>query len=102
MQSVPYWIDDESVRDSVLASSPAPMATLNQAALERGKPRADLDGHVGVAPGPAAPSTHPLLGDRPTLQLIQDRRSSGARLRAVLRSSLCMLIRVALGWMVLS
>ena len=79
---MPYWIDDESVRDSVLASSPAPMATLNQAALESGKPRADLEGRTGVAPGLGAPSTHPLLGDRATLQLIQDRRESGAQLMA--------------------
>ena len=68
MQSVPYWVDDASVRSSMVASAPLSPPILNHAEMESRKPRENfgMRGH--------APATHPLLGDQPTLQLIQEGR----------------------------
>ena len=71
MQSVPYWVDDESVRSSMVASAPLSPPILNNAEIENRKPRETF----GL--GGRAPVTHPLLGDQPTLQLIQEGRRSG-------------------------
>jgi len=74
VQAVPYWVDDESVRPSMLQSAPAP-------ALEAPPSRSS-----GAAPARAAKPrrrgggddlTHPLLGDAPTLQLLAPRDGGG-------------------------
>lgn len=78
VQAVPYWVDDESVRPSMLLSAPtsAPLtAGVDRAVGSQSKPRKrgqtdDLNG-----------LNHPLLGDRPTLQLIRsaDETQAGDR-----------------------
>ena len=69
---MPYWVDDESVRSSMIASSPAPPPLLNRAEAATHKARVGL--------GELRPKTHPLLGAEPRLQLIQE----GAPMRALL------------------
>lgn len=61
---MPYWVDDTSVRRSMIASAPAPPPVLNQAEAQTGKPRMGLED--------IQPTTHPLLGAFPTLQLIRE------------------------------
>ena len=70
VQAVPYWIDDESIRESIKQSGPDPYeissAALDANALERHnrKPRKRrLD--------PSKVVNHPLLGEAPTLALMQ-------------------------------
>ncbi|WPT18114.1 Vacuolar transporter chaperone 4 [Picochlorum sp. SENEW3] len=70
VQAVPYWIDDESIRESIKQSGPDPneisSSALDANAAERHsrKPRRrGLD--------PAATLNHPLLGEAPTLALMQ-------------------------------
>jgi hypothetical protein len=64
MQEVPYWIDDESVRQSMIECAPLPMSQLNQAEIEAPKPRFGLEAVQSV--------NHPLLGAAPTLRLIKE------------------------------
>ena len=71
VQSVPYWVDDESVRPSMLMSAPRAVTTPG---------RADLQ--------------HPLLGDTPRIQIINnqpDRRQTSVtrRHRDCCSTSLC-------------
>ena len=68
VQAVPYWIDDESIRDSIVASGPdyaaeisTPALDADAAARHKNKPRRRLD--VGA--------NHPLLGLEPSLALMQ-------------------------------
>ena len=68
VQAVPYWIDDESIRDSIVASGPDYAAEISTSALDadaaarhKNKPRRPLD--VGA--------NHPLLGLEPSLALMQ-------------------------------
>ena len=68
VQAVPYWIDDESIRDSIVASGPDYAAEISTSALDadaaarhKNKPRRRLD--VGA--------NHPLLGLEPSLALMQ-------------------------------
>jgi hypothetical protein len=68
VQSVPYWVDDDSVRQSMIASAAMPPPILNQAEIEMPKPRT---GDAG-----ARAARHPLLGAAPTLQLIQENQDS--------------------------
>ena len=77
VQAVPYWVDDESVRPSMLASAPVPAPTAGGGG--RGSSSAPP-----AAPGPAGGAKprrragwadegevhHPLLGNAPTLQLL--------------------------------
>ena len=70
VQAVPYWIDDESIRDSIVASGPDPYDNeISQSALDadaaarhKKKPRRRLD---------TAVANHPLLGQEPSLALMQ-------------------------------
>jgi SPX domain protein involved in polyphosphate accumulation/uncharacterized membrane protein YidH (DUF202 family) len=68
VQAVPYWIDDESIRDSIVQSGPDPYE-ISQSALDadaaarhRQKPRKRIEN---------AMANHPLLGQEPTLALMQ-------------------------------
>lgn len=73
VQAVPYWIDDESVRDSIAASAP-PAATpieptardANVDQMQENKPRRRGARGRGVKDG-----NHPLLGNAPTLALMR-------------------------------
>ncbi|KAK9807603.1 hypothetical protein WJX72_003876 [[Myrmecia] bisecta] len=83
VQAVPYWVDDESIRPSMLASAanppvPTPVASTSNGivaqpaeVLARHKPRrrttATEDDEL----------SHPLLGDQPTLQLMAPRNEVG-------------------------
>ena len=71
VQAVPYWIDDESIRDSIVASGPDPYdySEISHSALDadaaarhKKKPRRRLD---------AGAVNHPLLGQEPSLALMQ-------------------------------
>ncbi|EIE21857.1 hypothetical protein COCSUDRAFT_47964 [Coccomyxa subellipsoidea C-169] len=67
VQAVPYWVDDESVRPSMLqpgASAPAAAAGVPP------KPRRRTGNEVDEL-------QHPLLGDQPTLQLLPPRDAVG-------------------------
>jgi uncharacterized membrane protein YidH (DUF202 family) len=75
VQAVPYWVDDESVRPSMLMSAPAPMplpapstTTATAVAAAAGGPRKPRK-----RTGNLEELHHPLLGDEPTLQLLPDR-----------------------------
>jgi len=84
VQAVPYWIDDESIRASMLASAALPDATPRigpAGASPSGPGRGDAGGLPGPSHGIAAGSRprlaaadgearHPLLGAAPTLQLL--------------------------------
>lgn len=95
VQAVPYWIDDESIRASMLASAQLPASTprvgptgasprgngagpsmairADTSDALRSKPRTDMDD-----------LRHPLLGAAPQLQLIgQERRERAAHAGAV-------------------
>lgn len=74
VQAVPYWIDDESVRDSIAATAPEAATTIAPTArdanvneMQERKPR-----KRGVSDG-----NHPLLGNAPTLALM-GRENGGA------------------------
>ncbi|GIL87349.1 hypothetical protein Vretifemale_15424 [Volvox reticuliferus] len=84
VRAVPYWVDDESVRASMLASAPSP--------LEGTTPLPESAPGTSVPPPAAAPAatrtkprtrragvtpeleelSHPLLGEQPTLKLMPD------------------------------
>lgn len=81
VQSVPYWVDDESVRSSMIASSPAPPPLLNRAEAATHKARVGLD--------ELRPKTHPLLGAEPRLQLIQEGVPTRARPSPCMQRSPC-------------
>lgn len=69
VRAVPYWVDDESVRASMLASAPTPPDNVSE--VSTSKPRVDK------APKNARAGSddlsHPLLGHTPTLKLMRDR-----------------------------
>lgn len=72
VQAVPYWIDDESIRESIRASAPAPKL-IEPTARDAGagemqdrKPR-----RRSATVGGSAPGNHPLLGNEPTLALMR-------------------------------
>ncbi|PSC73528.1 ABC transporter C family member 2 isoform A [Micractinium conductrix] len=73
VQAVPYWIDDESIRASILASAadPRPMSANARDAvaisLQDNKPRRRL----------AAEPRHPLLGNAPSLRLMRANTMGG-------------------------
>jgi SPX domain protein involved in polyphosphate accumulation/uncharacterized membrane protein YidH (DUF202 family) len=76
VQAVPYWIDDESVRDSIAASAPAAATTIEPTArdanvdeMQERKPR-----RRGVT---VNDGTHPLLGNAPTLALMRGEGGGG-------------------------
>jgi len=84
VRAVPYWVDDESVRASMIASAPEPLVPdLSKAADKSGpsekprvhKPDTLLSDDVN----------HPLLGDNPTLKLMpnpEDRKGFGGQAAA--------------------
>mmetsp|Transcript_27459 Transcript_27459/g.50674 ORF Transcript_27459/g.50674 Transcript_27459/m.50674 type:complete len:739 (-) Transcript_27459:23-2239(-) len=89
VRAVPYWVDDESVRASMLASAPSPpegsVAGTSEAGPasqvpRSGKPKAGKPAITAASSstGPAATVhtldslTHPLLGEQPTLKLMPD------------------------------
>lgn len=83
VQAVPYWVDDESVRPSMLQSAPQPPQAVPGAA-------APAPAAAGVPPKPRRRMgnevdelQHPLLGDQPTLQLLPPRDAVGARLSPI-------------------
>lgn len=69
VQAVPYWIDDESIRASILASAAEPRRIAANArdalaiSMQDNKPRRRL--------AIAEPARHPLLGEQPTLRLMR-------------------------------
>ncbi|KAF6262836.1 VTC domain-containing protein [Scenedesmus sp. NREL 46B-D3] len=90
VQAVPYWVDDESVRPSMLLSAPPARPAADAAAAAAGSSKAAGNGqHVAVEvqeeltspvavdkPRKRTPGledlSHPLLGDQPTLRLLPD------------------------------
>jgi SPX domain protein involved in polyphosphate accumulation/uncharacterized membrane protein YidH (DUF202 family) len=74
VQAVPYWIDDASIRASILASAPEPKQMSANArdalavSFQENKPRRRQM---------VATPTHPLLGDAPTLQLMRTNTMGG-------------------------
>uniref|UniRef100_A0A383VD06 SPX domain-containing protein n=1 Tax=Tetradesmus obliquus TaxID=3088 RepID=A0A383VD06_TETOB len=87
VQAVPYWVDDESVRPSMLLSAPAvrpadAAAASSSAAAGNGQHvsvevQEELTSPVAVdKPRKRTPGledlSHPLLGDQPTLRLLPD------------------------------
>ncbi|CAL8471696.1 g11238 [Coccomyxa elongata] len=77
VQAVPYWVDDESVRPSMLQSAPQPAQAVPGAA-------APAPAAAGIVPKPRRRTgndsdelQHPLLGDQPTLQLLPPRDAVG-------------------------
>lgn len=68
VRAVPYWVDDESVRASMLASAPAQTETLTSTA----KPRVHTQQQRVRAYDPRDELSHPLLGEAPTLKLMPD------------------------------
>ena len=94
VQAVPYWVDDESVRPSMLLSAPpgagGGAAAGNGAGGASTSVQVVSSSHGGIAPAAAADDEplsakprkrlpgledlqHPLLGDEPTLKLLPDR-----------------------------
>eukprot|EP00887_Chlorella_sp_A99_P007155 scaffold2.g7155.t1 len=75
--AVPYWVDDESIRASIVSSAPEPKQVAPSAkdavAISIGsKPRRRQSGG-------AEEPRHPLLGDAPTLQLMPSRMGAPVR-----------------------
>ncbi|GFH26352.1 vacuolar transporter chaperone 4, partial [Haematococcus lacustris] len=72
VRAVPYWVDDESVRSSMLASAPPPAPVLAaSASMPRvNKPRKTAKPSNGSH---LDELSHPLLGEQPTLKLMKDR-----------------------------
>lgn len=90
VQAVPYWVDDESVRPSMLQSAPAPSAAAPPLPRLEGGGGGGSSLARGASLTAAAASltskprrrgydelTHPLLGDAPTLQLLAPRDEVG-------------------------
>lgn len=87
VRAVPYWVDDESVRASMLASAPQPPdAGANGSAAAAGSSSGSLPQPLPHAGKPRKDKTrtatvevdelhHPLLGDGPTLKLMPDPNS---------------------------
>ncbi|KAF8057149.1 VTC4 [Scenedesmus sp. PABB004] len=82
VQAVPYWVDDESVRPSMLLSAP-PAGAAGAAGASSSAPGQHVAVEVEEMATPAADKprkrapglddlTHPLLGDQPTLKLLPD------------------------------
>ncbi|RMZ52859.1 hypothetical protein APUTEX25_000978, partial [Auxenochlorella protothecoides] len=85
VQAVPYWVDDEVVRASMLLSAPELPAEVHPTArdLKMGKrSKSRMQGADMAGPGGGASAErelrHPLLGDAPTLRLMPG--GSGRRL----------------------
>ena len=81
VQAVPYWVDDESVRPSMLASAPVPIVgggggRLPPAAAAAASPKPRR--RAGWAEE-SHDLHHPLLGDAPTLQLLPPAPGMGGR-----------------------
>ncbi|KAK9825865.1 hypothetical protein WJX81_006134 [Elliptochloris bilobata] len=84
VQAVPYWVDDESVRPSMLQSAPAPPShALLPSPSGAGAPTA-IAAAAALQPKPRRRTgndddhlRHPLLGDQPTLQLLPPRDAVG-------------------------
>ncbi|GLI70122.1 hypothetical protein VaNZ11_014928 [Volvox africanus] len=84
VRAVPYWVDDESVRASMLASAPSPLEgntpTPESAPGTSAPPPAAAPGATRTKPrtrrAGATPEleelSHPLLGEQPTLKLMPD------------------------------
>ena len=92
VQAVPYWIDDESLRDSIVASAPearelAPTARdANAITMQDQKPRKRAEMPANGSGGGAP--FHPLLGAAPTLQLMPSVDGSRPRNKPSLLSDL--------------
>eukprot|EP00197_Chlamydomonas_leiostraca_P000109 CAMPEP_0202888524 /NCGR_PEP_ID=MMETSP1391-20130828/43232_1 /ASSEMBLY_ACC=CAM_ASM_000867 /TAXON_ID=1034604 /ORGANISM="Chlamydomonas leiostraca, Strain SAG 11-49" /LENGTH=704 /DNA_ID=CAMNT_0049571829 /DNA_START=1666 /DNA_END=3777 /DNA_ORIENTATION=+ len=74
VRAVPYWVDDESVRASMLASAPTPPDNVSEASTSKPrvhKPQKQRNGPPTVAS--VDDLAHPLLGYTPTLKLMPDR-----------------------------
>lgn len=81
MRAVPYWVDDESVRPSMIASAPEPLATAASTSHEPAPGIASAPVRQASKKNRPRPSiasadgddlTHPLLGDGPSLKLMPD------------------------------
>eukprot|EP00798_Chlamydomonas_sp_ICE-L_P020547 gene20547-27337_t len=76
VRAVPYWVDDESVRASMIASAPLPeeAASYVPPAItpdrSGSKPRVDAPKRSYRSPDDDL--NHPLLGDEPTLKMMPD------------------------------
>lgn len=78
VQAVPYWVDDETLRPSMLMSAPSPRESDLVNSIPSPMMRLDLDSSREERPreiprfrGPALEDLrHPLLGDEPTMDLI--------------------------------
>lgn len=68
VQAVPYWIDDESIRDSIKASAPAPALIEPTARDARAE---EMQDRKPRRRGLTDEGNHPLLGDAPTLALMR-------------------------------
>jgi uncharacterized membrane protein YidH (DUF202 family) len=79
VQAVPYWVDDESVRPSMLQSAPAAAVAVPGALARATSGRAGPS--AAAAPKPRRRGDddipHPLLGDAPPLQLRPPRDAVG-------------------------
>ncbi|KXZ45148.1 hypothetical protein GPECTOR_58g597 [Gonium pectorale] len=91
VRAVPYWVDDESVRASMLASAPSPLEGPTPVDVEAGPSTSDAAAVAAAAQAASAAATarpkprtrrggpaeleelsHPLLGEQPTLKLMPD------------------------------
>ena len=83
VQAVPYWIDDESIRDSILSSSHATNAESTYSSLSKRRMKIDDEEEPSRSAGSPyagrgeSELTHPLLGDYAMTDLIED--SNGGR-----------------------
>ncbi|GBG00374.1 hypothetical protein Rsub_13056 [Raphidocelis subcapitata] len=81
VQAVPYWVDDESVRPSMLLSAPPGHPANNgpstSVEVVSGNGAAAEEEPLSAKPRKRTPGLedlqHPLLGDEPTLKLLPDR-----------------------------
>lgn len=76
VRAVPYWVDDESVRPSMLMSAPATTGSMTAGPPGRvaaGSSDAIAARHRLAARGGYQELSHPLLGSESTLQLLPDR-----------------------------
>ncbi|KAK2080664.1 hypothetical protein QBZ16_000518 [Prototheca wickerhamii] len=78
VRAVPYWMDDESIRDSILACAPDPHQ-IDARARDAGVVQGDKPRKRGQAPDDAESLQHPLLGEAPTLQLMDGSGEGAAR-----------------------
>ena len=93
VQAVPYWVDDETVRASMLLSAPEPPQEVDPGARDlkmgrRAKSRKQESEIVGGGRGAEPELRHPLLGDRPTLRLMPGSANGGPAREASASASL--------------